>query len=351
MHRFLVTRGSAWRCVLPAAAAAFFMSPGLALAAPVYSASITGLPAVQNSPTPVDLIDNNGLAHAGSFLSGRADASGPARGLNNGIFGNASTNASATFDDILIQGPAGTTVPYTMHLPFHANMFQDWVSIHYGTLDDVATASNAADFRASLFSPASGTSEGRLILRNLSNFNSQAVISTELGGGGSVVATGQFPPFEEISQGGVTLFKNVPLGDGGFLNMTRTPVPRHQQERSVWRGGRHKQYGPCRAPRRGAAHRQCPSRRAAGADTRYVGDATATGSTDQNSFSGIDARQTFGPPLDGSPVFDLPPGFTAQSLSLNIINNAVPEARHAYPSGRGVASLLVFRRRNGFVKS
>lgn len=62
----------------------------------------------------------------------------------------------------------------------------------------------------------------------------------------------------------------------------------------------------------------------------------------------FDALHTFGVPQDGSPVFDLPPGYTAFSETLGIVDNAVPVAAAPEPATATLLTLgiamVAFRR-------
>jgi hypothetical protein len=58
-----------------------------------------------------------------------------------------------------------------------------------------------------------------------------------------------------------------------------------------------------------------------------------------SSSGGIDALHTFGVPQGGALVFDLPDGYTANSESLNIVNNVVPAATTAVPEP---SSIILF---------
>ena len=61
----------------------------------------------------------------------------------------------------------------------------------------------------------------------------------------------------------------------------------------------------------------------------------ASGGFSAGAFGSIDALHTFGVPQGGQAVFDLPEGYTAESRSLNIVNNVVPVARQPGPAGNG----------------
>lgn len=332
-------------CILAAVASAVLLSPQPALSAPQFSGSVTGVAGVQNSPSPVDLVGPDGSVHVGSFISGRTEALGPARGLNNGLGHNSSANASATFDDILIQGPAGGLVPFTMHIPFHASITQNWTAITYSNnFTDISDPRNAATFSAQLFSPG-GNISGRLILRTLGNAVDVVDLATEQTANVSVVATGQYPPPETLSNNGVTLFKNVPLDTSGFLNMTRSQIPVTNASQLFGPGA-----GLARADLvelRGEIQLTGAAQVGVPVTLNLVmsADASAVGSTDQSALAILDARSTFGPPLDGSLVFDLPDGYTAQSASLNIINNVVVPEPGAVSLLCIIAALGLSRRR------
>jgi hypothetical protein len=333
------------------AAAAILLVPAVASATLTYGAAVTTVPTVQNSPTPVVLsgFENQpdgrhgeGSARAASILAGRAVAACPARGLNNGLFEAFSFNANGNYDDIVIDGPvAGASVPFVLHLPVNANFLQDWSSITFSAFTEASQPNNSADFLATIFTPT-GAVEGRLVLTLIDQNDTAQIQPT-----GQVIPTGNPGPGSiETGPGGITIFHNVPLGSGGFLNLlTRTQIP-------LTSSG-----GPF-GPGAGFSANDIVELRAeilltgtATVGTPLIlnlvmsGGSTATGTSDQPASATIDATGTFGVPQDGSVVFDLPTGFTASSTSLRIVDNVVPEPSGPAAGGMVLAALATLTSR------
>ena len=311
------------------ATAAIVMLPAVAAASATFGGLVTTLPVVQNSPTPVVLSGSEdqdgrhgeGATRAASTLGGNVLAFGAAHGLNNGLFETFSFDATGVYDDIVITGPvAGASVPFTLHLPIHANFFQDYSTITFSTFVDASQPSDAADFQATIFTPTFPV-QGRLDLHSLIDESDTADILLT----GQVVPTGDPGPSSvETGDTGITIFHNVPLGTGGFLNLfSRTQIPITSSGTPFGAGA-------------GLADNDIVELRAeillSGTATVGTpltlslvlsGVATASGTIDQSASSSMEAADGFSVPQDGSVVFDLPPGFSADSPSLGVVDNVV----------------------------
>jgi hypothetical protein len=191
----------------------------------------------------------------------------------------------------------------------------------------------------------SGAVEGRFVLRALVDENDTADITVT----GQVIPTGQPGPMSvETGETGITVFRNVPLGAGSFLNLfSRTQIPITSPGTPFGAGA-------------GFEDQDIVELRAeilltgtATIGTPFVlnlvmsADAPGSGSIDQGGSSTIDATGAFGVPQAGSPVFDLPPDFTASSPSLGIVNNVVvPEPAGDIGRAAALAALGHLRRRH-----
>jgi hypothetical protein len=283
------------------AMAAIFLLPAVAAASPSFGGFVTTVSTVQNSPTPVILSGSEDLAgrhgegatRAANTLGGRVLASAAAHGLS-GSFETFSFDATGVYDDLVITGPvAGASVPFTLHLPIRVDFFQDYSSITFASGVDASQPSNAADFQATLFTPTGGV-QGRLDLHSLID----AIDTADILLTGQVVPTGDpGPTSTETLETGITIFHNFPLGTGGFLNLfSRTQIP-------ITSTG-----GPLGAGA-GLADQDIVELRA-----EILLSGTATVGTPL-TLSLV--------PQDGSPVFDLPPGFSADSAELGVADNVV----------------------------
>ena len=320
-------------------AAAILFAPAVASASPTYTAGVTTVPIVQNSPTPVVLsgFENasggrhgEGAVRADSTTGGHALAVCPA---GNGLSEQFSFDAVGNYDDIVIEGPvAGATVPFTLHVVVNANFLQDWSTITHSAFTDASNPGNRGDFSVRLLTPA-GFPEGRLVV---DLFDQPGIANLQLTG--QVVPTGDPGPGSSETLGGVTIFHNVPLGSGGFLNLLRrvqTPITSS--------GG---------DPGAGFAEEDIVELRAeilvtgtatVGSPFTLIltleGASTATSGSEVAASATMDVGDSFGVPQDGSPVFDLPSGFTASSASLNIVDNVVPEPASLAASATALLAL------------
>jgi hypothetical protein len=349
------------------------LAPALLLAAtaaasagPLYSASLTNAAGVSNSPTPVTLTSvqdrsdaqhGEGIAFSGGVLAASLLTSKGVDGFNNGLATEYSAILAATYDDILISGPPGGSTPVTLHVPFHAVFIQSYdrmdLSGPFG-FTDKSSLTQSADLTASLISPGFGVSQERFNLQTLNDQQAVADVTiTPFNNGapppGAIQAGPSPGPASIVSDGGITTFRNIPLDSGGFLYLTRTQTPITAPDEG---------FGP------GAgfhfddivnlngemllswiAQVGVPLR----LDLSMNLDSIAAGGFQLTASGAIDALHTFGVPQGGVPVFDLPDGFTANSTSLNIVNNGVPAAESAIPEppavvlfGAGVLGLLTF---------
>jgi len=334
-----------------AAAAAILFAPASASAIPTYGASVKTVPVVQNSPAPVVLsgsenqsggLHGEGSVRADSTMGGHAFAGCPA---GNGLSEQFGFNAVGNYDDVVIEGPvAGATVPFTLHIVVDADFLQDWGTITHSSSIDASKPGNRGDFSVKLLTPA-GFPEGRLVV---DLFDEPGIANLQLTG--QVVPTGHPGPGSIETLGGVTIFHNVPLGDGGFLNLlqrVQTPITSS--------GG---------DPGAGFAEEDIVELRAeilvAGTATvgspltlilALEGGSSAIAGSEVGSSAMIDVADSFGVPQDGSPVFDLPPGFTAHSTSLNIVDNVVPEPTNPAAWAMAVLAALACRRQRGSAPS
>jgi hypothetical protein len=64
---------------------------------------------------------------------------------------------------------------------------------------------------------------------------------------------------------------------------------------------------------------------------------TAVANAIANASAGVNASDTFGLPI-GTPVFDLPAGFTANAPSIGLVNNVIPGSAAPEPMSMGLAA-------------
>lgn len=335
--------------------AAVFLSAAsaAALADPIYSANLTNLPSgVSNSPTPVVLQSSQSLANGASgsgiivsdrYLAGSVSSAAIAANVfQSTITYNA--NASSSYDDIFIVGAPGT-IATTLHVPFDAVFTQNWASVGLSFGSDISTVIQDVNLSATLISPGNGISSARIEVRGIIDSQQAAPIQiTPQGGGGTVQAHPGNAPETIETHGFTTIIRNHPLGDvPGYLSFTRvqTPITVPNTGAGVGAGFLFDDtvvfHGEILLPIQVTIGTPLTL-----VLTMSLGT-TSSGSFALGSFGSIDALHTFGVPQNGSPVFDLPAGYTAQSRSLNIVNNAVPGAAGAPLPGSLVllASALV----------
>ena len=342
--------------VSPFAAAILLAATAAAPAGPLYSANLTNAVGVGNSSSPVILTSSQdqsegrhgeGVAVAGSVLAASVLTSKGVDGFNNGIFTDYSASVTATYDDIFITGPGGAPVPFTLHVPFNAIFTQsyDSLTLPNAGFTDRSGIGQTAELVATLGASSFGQSGEQLAL-GLDDQNDTAnigIFSRDNNGNQvfSAIQPGASPgPSSSESHGAITILHNFPLDGSGFLYLDRTQTPITAPAGIFGPGaGLHfddvvRLRGEMILP--GIAQVGVPLTLHLAMSIRSI----ASGGFQLTSSGGIDARHTFGVPQNGALVFDLPDGYTANSESLNIVNNRVPgAAATAVPEPGGLVLL------------
>ena len=311
---------------------AIALCPAAALAVPMYSVNLTGVTPVSNSLSPVTLQSNvitgtgghiQGIATAGSRLGAKIDASQTATGLNNGIFVQTDSNLTSIFDDIVFTGPGSGLITATIHIPFHAVVYQSYGYLEYFEGGhDTSYVDQGIDLDATLQSV-----NGRLVISGFNEALGNVSITPSTSPGASIVGHSS---------------NTDPIGDGSFLNRVADVVI------------------PIMTP---------PNFEPAGAGNSVQDIITLSGEFNLTSLVSlntpetlvlqmnlttiaaggnngllssdgeIDAFHTFGLE-NGQIAFDLPDGYTVNSPSLNIANNVVvPEPSSLVLAAFGLAGL------------
>jgi hypothetical protein len=326
-------------------------------AGPLYTAGLTNADSVFGSSNPVTLSSagtqgsarGNGIVVSSSYLAGALETSATAANVFQSTI-SYNANASATYDDIFIQGPAGTTVPVTLHVPFDAVFSQHWASVGLtGGVVDTSSVIQGMEVRAGLFGV--GFSTAQLEVRNLSDSHDSAEIRT-----GGIVRPGPVPgtPSSE-AHGAITIFRNLPIGDvPGYLFLDRVQSPITVQDTGAGSGVGFARDDVIRFHGEFLLSTMAQVGVPLTLNLTLSLGSNASGSFALGSFGTADALHTFGVPQGGVPVFDLPDGFTANSQSLGIVNNVVPAAESAIPepgssvlflSGTTLLALIAMRKR------
>ena len=335
-----------------------------ALAGPLYSVSLTNATPFQNT-SPVALSSSldqsegrhgEGVAISGSVLAASILASKGADGFNNGIFSHYDADLSAHYDDIVIKGPAGGPVPVTVHIAFDAIFTQSYDRMDLGVFVDKSSVNQHADLIAMLTSPNLSTSKAEftLALDDQNEVKSVGLSTASTLPTPAAILPGASPgPESQESLGLSTIFHNIRLDPDGFLYMTRVQSPTTAPPGLFGPGvGFHFDDfvvlpGEMTLP--GIAQVGVPLT----LDLNMTLNSAALGGFQLDSSGRINALHTFGVPQDGSLVFDLPDGYTAESESLNIVDNRVPgEATGAVPepgsiilAGTGLLGFVALRKR------
>jgi hypothetical protein len=339
----------AGRCVLAGAAgmvvAAVLGPTAPALAGPLFTAGITGVVQVSNSPVPLLLTTNQdpngghleGTAISDSQIGAKLVTSDPARGFGTGLFTSGSANVIATFDDIVITGPGTDPVPVTLHLPFQIVFFQDWSFLDFdGGSSDVSRVNQSVNLSAALFTLFGGSPNAQIVVSSLDDESETADVGIGGQNGGTAQASGSAAN---------------PLDTGGFLDLvSRTEIPIMTGPGVMPPGAGFEVddavgfVGELLLP--GMAPLDTPLKLQL---SMSVGS-SAFGGFSLAASGSVDALSPrFGIPQGGAPVFDLPEGYTANSLSLGIVDNVAPEPSRSLLADTALAALLVtrIRRRTG----
>ena len=320
-------------------------------AGPFYSINLTNASFQDTSPVVLSSSKDDsfarhgeGLAFSGGVLAARVLTSSGAVGQNNGLSSTFNADLGAKYDDIFIQGPATAgPIPVVLHLPFHAMFSQsyDRLNLNSGTID-LSTVTHVAQFNANLTSLNLSSSLGAFNALNLTDQDQLADTSfgaTSSSGTPASILAGPSPgPPSVETQGPITIFHNIPLDTDGFLYLTTRIQSPLTAANPAGDGFHFDDTVALNGEMILSALAQPGVPLTLNLSMSLSSNAHGGG---QLGASGeIEALHTFGVPQDGSLVFDLPEGFTANSVSLNIVDNRVPGAESAIPEPSGIILFL-----------
>jgi hypothetical protein len=306
-------------------------------AAPVYSANLTNAMFVQNGPSPVFLSSSQDLSegrHAegrvssGSVLAASLETSKGASGFNNGISTDYSAILATSHDDIIITGPPAASIPVTLHVPFYATFTQSWSALDLpnGGFTDYSSLSQTAELFARLTSPTFGFASGRFTL-GLNDKDDTATIGiSPLSNGsltpGVIQASASPGPASIETFGDITVFRNISLDANGFLYLYRVQTPITSQT-GIFGPGAGFYYddfvvlnGEMILP--GIAQVGVPMT----LDLAHSARSIASGGFQLESAGELNALNNFGMSHGGA-YFDLPAGYSVDSVSLGVVGNTV----------------------------
>src|SRR5262245_37676131 len=291
--------------------AAFVGLPAVATAQTSFTAVVDGvLPVTDISPVSVSGGDTSvgGSATAGAVLKGEAHASAPAP---NALI-NTSTNFGGQtlghFDDIVITGPVGP-VAAKLHVRFHGNLIQGYEQLSDGAVTLLSTVNQFAVMQATLTAPGFGIASGVLDLESLNRAQQIVDLRFPVLANAEIVPTPTDPNATPIDTWGfVTQVSRqvLPITVGAYTGFSIDEIDELKGEIIL------SLTVPANTPLTLDLNLQQRTR----SDAFYLVGANGI----------IDLRDTFGVPQDGSPVFELPDGYTADSPSLGIVNTEIGRA-------------------------
>ena len=272
------------------------------------TASVPPLTDPTPSPTPVVAIGGNeasgGAVRAGSALTAEVHTSAPATGAFSSANGDCSAGAHVTIDDIVIQGPPGF-VRVRLHLPFHANITQDSTAMTDGT-NQISSSAHAAIAYNITF----GLARALLFVDKDRQADPQVSV-VGFGNGAEFVPKPRIP--------GLT-----PLGPDGFVTLFfRRNSPVTGQVGQPFAGLDFYSIDELRGEI--ILTTDVPANTPVAVTLDVTHTVTARSFFIMGAFSAI-AETSLSFPTDGSPVFELPDGYTAQAPSAGVIDNVVAQA-------------------------
>jgi len=283
-------------------------------AASDYTASFNGCrppaPQIFGSPVPVSVIGGTDISgggiRAGSPITGDVHAFAAAPHALVGTSEDCSISGIANFDDFVITGPT-PRVTLTLHVPFHANIIQDFDELTDGTTS-VASAGSANLF----FIVQVGGATARMEIRWNRQANVKDVLLQQADpafGSSQIVPRPRIPGLTPLDADGfVTRFfqNSLPITGGvgsPFAGFDTYTIDEVRGEILLTTDVNTNQPFNVHLAMNGRST----------ASAFFIADAMAT--TSEISLS---------VPTDGAIVFDLPPGYTADAPSAGVVNNVVP---------------------------
>jgi hypothetical protein len=290
------------------------ITPASAVAT-VYGASISNcppptpvVPIFPGSPTPVVFSGGNasegGIVRAAATLSAETHAHAPSTGAFNLQRARCDASATANFDDVVIQGPPGP-VTVRLHLPFHANFTQDWTEMTDGINQIHSEGHGEVSFFAQF-----GAAIARLTVNVDSDRQGSVRVTPLPNNNVEYVPKPRIPGLIPLDADGfVTLFfqRSLPVtGQVGqpFAGFDTYAIDELRGEIILTATVQANDHLPL--------------------FLNVSQSANAVAFFIMSGHSTI-AQMRLSLPIDGSPVFELPEGYTAQVPSAGVINNVVPQ--------------------------
>ena len=280
-----------------------------------YSASLNGCkpptPQIFGSPTPIGVIGGDDHSGGGMFvgspIKGEVHAAAAAPNALIGVSEDCSIHATVNFDDFIITGPA-PQVTVTLHVPFHANIIQNFDELTDGT--NQVFSSGAANL---FFLVQVGGATARMEIR----WNRQAGIKDVLitpavfpFGSSQFVPKPRIPGLTPLDTDGfVTRFfqNSLPITGGVGLPFAGFDTYTIDEVRGEI-----------------LLTTQVNTNQAFNVHLDMNGRSTASASFIASALAATN-EMALSVPTDGAIVFDLPAGYTADSPSAGVINNVVPQ--------------------------
>ena len=249
-------------------------------------------------PAPVQVSavgpDANASAGAGGVLRGDAHAQTQSSGSLNNTSRQAGANTvEGIYDDIILTGPTAF-VQSTLHLAFHG-AFRDRREVWFGDFEFHSNVTSFTFFSASLNNV--GGSPGGSVQIDFDAFNATQVITPT----GTAAASAAYRVVFADFLLPLTCGNGCPFG--GFEGVEDVGFSGTIDITGVF---------PTNTP----LILQMDMQFSITASSFFLSSGGGT----------LDLNHTFGVLQNGQPVFDLPPGFTANSVSLGIVDNVVPGA-------------------------
>lgn len=296
------------RILLPLMLAAAMLVPaGPATALPFHSATVSADGAPGDTAQGQDVVqvftqgpETEAAARSSTVLRGHANAASPETNVLTGAQAQAGGQARGIYDDIIISGPAAG-VESTLHLQFRG-VFIDRRQVWSGDFDFHSNVTANVLFRASL--------------------------NTIPGGSGQVEI--QFDAFAATHEPNATVVFNNVFGDPPIMSASAAYTIVFSDFVQPLTCGNNCPFAGLEGLEAVGFSGTIDLPGIFPTNTPLVLDLDMSFLVLASSFflasSGgqIDIEHTFGVPQNGDPVFDLPPGFTANSVSLGIVGNRVP---------------------------
>jgi hypothetical protein len=246
---------------------------------------------------------SGGSVRAASALRAEVHTSAPPTNAFNGLPGDCSVSATVTFDDIVIQGPAGF-VHVRLHLPFHANITHESTRMSDGTNNVHSGAAGQVSFNATF-----GVARALFQVQLNSETDPRESV-TALGNGAEFVPKPRIAGLINLDPSGfVTLFFQNSTPVTGTLGVPFAGFQTYAIDEA-----RGEIILSTDVPANSNLQLSLNVNQSVNVGSFFI----------MSAFAEI-AQTGLGFPVDGAPVFELPDGYTAQVPSAGVIDNVVPQ--------------------------